>query len=64
MDFTTIMCKLSPKHFNHYQVIQEFVHDVQLVFENCKTFNGVSTVVEFTLRENLPYQNVRPLTFY
>ena len=42
MDLGTIRSQLSKTHFNHYQTIEEFVADVQLVFTNCATFNPVS----------------------
>jgi len=41
MDLATIRSRLSRVHFNHYQIIEEFVADVQLIFSNCATFNPV-----------------------
>ncbi|XP_064634373.1 transcription intermediary factor 1-alpha-like isoform X2 [Lineus longissimus] len=39
MDFTTVRCKISPKHFNHYSCLDDFVSDVRLVFINCAKYN-------------------------
>jgi len=41
MDLGTIRSRLNKQHFNHYQSVEEFVGDVQLVFTNCDTFNPV-----------------------
>ena len=35
--------KLSRQHFNHYDIVEEFLADVRLVFDNCAKYNAVST---------------------
>ncbi|XP_046546043.1 E3 ubiquitin-protein ligase TRIM33-like isoform X1 [Haliotis rubra] len=45
MDFTTIKCKLSRQHFNHYNCIEDFLADVKLVFLNCATYNQENSEV-------------------
>lgn len=42
MDFGTIKKKLS---LNVYKHVDEFVKDVNLIFHNCKLYNGVDSVV-------------------
>lgn len=42
MDFSTIKKKLI---FNVYGKVQEFIHDLDLVFSNCKLYNGVDSYV-------------------
>jgi len=44
MDLGTVRSRLSKTHFNHYQSVEEFVADIQLIFTNCDTFNPVSYV--------------------
>jgi len=44
MDLGTVRSRLSKTHFNHYQSVEEFVADLQLIFTNCDTFNPVSCV--------------------
>ena len=39
--------RLSKAHFNRYQIVDEFVADVQLIFTNCAMFNPVSCVDAF-----------------
>jgi len=41
MDLGTVRSRLSRAHFNHYQTVEEFVSDIQLIFTNCDTFNPV-----------------------
>jgi len=41
MDLSTVRSRLSKSHFNHYQTVEEFVSDLQLIFTNCDTFNPV-----------------------
>ena len=36
--------RLSKTHFSHYQSVEEFVADVQLIFTNCAMFNPVSCI--------------------
>ena len=43
MDFMKIRQKLSRQHFNHYDIVEEFLADVRLVFDNCAKYNAVST---------------------
>lgn len=45
MDFTTIKCKLSRQHFNHYNEVEHFISDVKLVFKNCSLYNSDSSEV-------------------
>jgi len=42
MDLGTVRSRLGKTHFSHYQSVEEFVADVQLIFTNCSTFNPVS----------------------
>ena len=42
MDLGTVRSRLTRTHFNHYQSVEEFVADVELIFTNCATFNPVS----------------------
>ena len=42
MDFGTIKARLQS---NYYTKMQEFLHDVQLVFENCILYNGENSQV-------------------
>ena len=42
MDFGTIKTKLKE---HKYQRIEEFIEDMELVFYNCKLYNGVETDV-------------------
>ena len=37
MDFSTIKCKLNN---NCYAKPEEFLDDIELVFENCRVYNG------------------------
>lgn len=45
MDFNTIKCKLRRGHFAHYNSIEECISDVQLVFQNCFTYNAPTSDV-------------------
>jgi len=47
MDLGTVRSRLSKTHFNHYQIVEEFVADVNLIFTNCATFNPVCFVDAF-----------------
>jgi len=49
MDLGTVRSRLNRAHFNHYQIVEEFVADIQLVFSNCDTFNPVSCCNIFLL---------------
>jgi histone acetyltransferase len=40
-DFGTIEHKL---HINHYNSLESFVDDVQLVFDNCRTYNPEGSI--------------------
>ena len=42
MDFTTIKTKLKE---HKYERIQDFMEDMELVFYNCKLYNGTETDV-------------------
>ncbi len=42
MCFMKIKQKLSKTHFNHYDIVEEFLADVRLVFDNCARYNSVS----------------------
>ena len=42
MDFMKIRQKLSRQHFNHYDIVEEFLADVRLIFDNCAKYNAVS----------------------
>lgn len=42
MDFGTIKSKLKEQRYNN---ISEFMEDVELVFYNCKLYNGENTSV-------------------
>lgn len=48
MDFGTIKQKLAA---NMYLKLQDFLHDVQLVFENCILYNGESSSVSKWCKE-------------
>ncbi|XP_041071792.1 transcription intermediary factor 1-alpha-like isoform X2 [Carcharodon carcharias] len=39
MDMCTVKIKLQKQHSQHYQRVEEFVADVQLIFKNCEEFN-------------------------
>lgn len=41
MDLSTVKKKLQKKHSQHYQVPDDFVADVRLIFKNCERFNEV-----------------------
>ncbi|XP_070200602.1 E3 ubiquitin-protein ligase TRIM33-like isoform X2 [Littorina saxatilis] len=45
MDFTTIKCKLSRNHFNHYPSVESFLDDCKLVFKNCAVYNSETSEV-------------------
>ncbi|ESO95463.1 hypothetical protein LOTGIDRAFT_117107 [Lottia gigantea] len=64
-DFTTIKCKLSRQHFNHYNSVYDFLSDVKQVFNNCALYNDplsevgkagkvVNKFLEDLVEENLP----------
>ena len=42
MDFTTISTKLKD---HKYERIQEFMEDMELVFYNCRVYNGIENDV-------------------
>lgn len=42
MDFGTIKKKLT---FNVYNNVQEFSHDMKLVFDNCVKYNGIENQI-------------------
>lgn len=48
MDFGSILTKLT---YNGYQDKQEFVSDVQLIFENCFYYNGREHYVSLCAKE-------------
>ncbi|HVW99735.1 MAG TPA: hypothetical protein VHA52_04720 [Candidatus Babeliaceae bacterium] len=48
MDFGTIKTKL---HSNQYTKMQDFVHDVSLVFENCILYNGENSQVSIMCKQ-------------
>lgn len=39
MDLSTVKKKLQKKHSQHYQIPDDFVADVRLIFKNCERFN-------------------------
>jgi hypothetical protein len=45
MDLGKIRSKLNRTHVNHYQMVEDFVSDIQLVFANCATFNPPETEI-------------------
>lgn len=45
MDFGTIKSKLCRGHGAHYNTVEEFISDVQLVFHNCFTYNAPTSDV-------------------
>ncbi|XP_060080853.1 E3 ubiquitin-protein ligase TRIM33-like isoform X3 [Ylistrum balloti] len=46
IDFGKIKCKLQRQNFNHYNVVDEFIADMLLVFRNCRTYNDVSSTAQ------------------
>lgn len=45
MDFTSVKCKLSRNHFNHYSSTEAFLDDLRLVFKNCSIYNAETSEV-------------------
>ncbi|KAK1328961.1 hypothetical protein QTO34_011131 [Cnephaeus nilssonii] len=45
MDLSTVKKKLQKKHSQHYQVPDDFVADVRLIFKNCERFNEADSEV-------------------
>lgn len=43
IDFLKIKVKVQRQNFNHYDSVEEFIADVKLVFQNCATYNAVSS---------------------
>lgn len=39
MDLETVKCKVAPDYYDHYSTVDEFLHDMFLIFSNCCTFN-------------------------
>ncbi len=51
MDFSTIKCRLI---YNGYANSGEFIKDVELIFENCRTYNGEGhyiTIIAMKIRD-------------
>jgi len=48
MDLGTIKSKLNQ---NQYLKIQEFIHDINLMFDNCILYNGETTPVSLRCKE-------------
>uniref|UniRef100_A0A6I8N2W7 E3 ubiquitin-protein ligase TRIM33 n=1 Tax=Ornithorhynchus anatinus TaxID=9258 RepID=A0A6I8N2W7_ORNAN len=46
MDLSTVKKKLQKKHSQHYQIPDDFVADVRLIFKNCERFNEMMKVVQ------------------
>lgn len=46
MDLSTVKKKLQKKHSQHYQIPDDFVADVRLIFKNCERFNEMMRVVQ------------------
>ncbi|KAH0518404.1 E3 ubiquitin-protein ligase TRIM33 [Microtus ochrogaster] len=46
MDLSTVKKKLQKKHSQHYQIPDDFVADVRLIFKNCARFNEMMKVVQ------------------
>ncbi|XP_021338904.1 E3 ubiquitin-protein ligase TRIM33-like isoform X2 [Mizuhopecten yessoensis] len=46
IDFGKIKCKLQRQNFNHYNVVDDFIADMLLVFRNCRTYNDVSSTTQ------------------
>lgn len=44
MDLSTVKKKLQKKHSQHYQIPDDFVADVRLIFKNCERFNEVCSL--------------------
>ncbi|XP_060080852.1 E3 ubiquitin-protein ligase TRIM33-like isoform X2 [Ylistrum balloti] len=45
IDFGKIKCKLQRQNFNHYNVVDEFIADMLLVFRNCRTYNDATSEI-------------------
>uniref|UniRef100_A0A8D0ZLH6 E3 ubiquitin-protein ligase TRIM33 n=1 Tax=Sus scrofa TaxID=9823 RepID=A0A8D0ZLH6_PIG len=45
MDLSTVKKKLQKKHSQHYQIPDDFVADVRLIFKNCERFNEADSEV-------------------
>ncbi|XP_069133626.1 transcription intermediary factor 1-alpha-like isoform X4 [Argopecten irradians] len=45
IDFGKIKCKLQRQNFNHYNVVDEFISDMLLVFKNCRTYNDATSEI-------------------
>ncbi|CAH1787374.1 unnamed protein product [Owenia fusiformis] len=45
MDLTSIKTKLRRGHFDHYDSVETFIEDVQLIFKNCATYNAPDSEV-------------------
>jgi len=63
MDLGTVRTRLNKAHFNHYQSVEEFVADVQLVFTNCATFNPVSCTTLYLQAVAVTDSTVKLLVF-
>jgi len=46
MDFSKIKKRLLPANFSHYQSVQDFLKDVELIFSNCFIFNKKGSELE------------------
>lgn len=73
IDLNTILTKLSPQHFEHYQSLESFIIDIRLLFSNCFVYNSaVSEVCKMgrrleaffdkLLRKYIPNENHYPDT--
>ncbi|XP_066922859.1 transcription intermediary factor 1-alpha-like isoform X1 [Clytia hemisphaerica] len=45
MDLNTILTKLSPNHFENFQMLASFISDIRLVFSNCFVYNSAESEV-------------------
>jgi len=62
MDLNTILTKLSPQHFEHYQSLESFISDIRLLFSNCFVYNSVSIAAfYFVCWQEFTYVNLAHL---
>ena len=62
MDFSTIRTKLKE---HKYEQIQDFMDDMELVFYNCKTYNGTeSEVGRIGVEVHSEYQNIAQQLYF